>query len=243
MAYINKFFFICFVLCGLSQTLYGADSSTVRSKTLRLRIHALSFMPYSGRIVNNRPSADILFAYEGKYISGYIFPSSDLRTRHSDINYLQVGLYHRLKISDSWEATPYAIVEIPQNNAWFTSPYGILGASIVYHISTKWQIENTFLFADGIRRSDKLDGVHRLRIHRINTQWEWSAFLWTNSDRFDRSGYYSTAWMGTFPVLRKSRFLNLSTSVMIFHMLKRDVHVQGPKNGFLISLIAPIGFL
>lgn len=229
-----------FIILNWGAAVNAGDDSCRNKGSLRLRLHSSGFFPYSGRLINLHPSGDIVGTYEKPFISAYVFQSLDLQTRNSDINYFQAGLYRWFHLSDTWSVTPYAIIEIPQNGKWFNSPYAIGGASVLFSPHTSWQIENTTLWADGFKKADRADIVHRLRLtYAPSHRWEWTGFVWANAAAFDHQSFYSAAVMGSVSLFSQKHNPDIRLSVMLFQMLRRDQGVGGKNRGIQCSLSIP----
>ncbi len=228
----------------LSGKVFSNDSLSSNSDgVFRARLNSASFLPYSGKILSNRPALDILLAYNWKFVSVYAFQSVDIRSTRSDINYFQLGFFRNLKFNEKWKITPYAVIEVPQNGVFYDSPYWITGMSLAYAPSPAWEIENTTLLADGFKSENQKDILNRLKIsYTTKEKWEWTSFIWSNSDHFDKAGFITSGFMLTVPALLKPEKSDLRISFMYFQTLSKDKSIHTLDHTVNATLIWPLSF-
>jgi len=219
------------------------DSSAAPAGFLRIRVNSASFFPYSGKILNLRPTGDVMVTYDVGPVIGYAFESMDIAGRRSDINYFQTGLFRKVYPLKNFTVMGVAILEIPQNGKFYDTPYWVGGMNLTYAISKQWTAQNTTLLVDGFDKAESKDIINRFNLaYTASNRWETALFVWSNSSYFDHRAFHSAALMLTVPVLGEGKKPDLRLSVLYLRMLARDAGVSGLKQGINVSLTAPLSF-
>ena len=120
------------------------------------RFNSSGHFPYTGALINRNVNFDINIYYEYRGYGFFVFKSWDLEDPHSIVNYLQPGIFKKLKFSPSFQLGVFFGYLFSQTSEFRDQDSDYYTAAVAYWtLAENLKLENTSLFFD-LAQSGKL---------------------------------------------------------------------------------------
>lgn len=234
---------IVFLLAARSET-FGqdktnrGDSVVTRHFSVTPRFNSSGHFPYSGALINRNINFDVNLYYENRGYGFFVFKSWDLEDRHSIVNYLQPGIFKKIKFSPSFQLGVFFGYLFSQTTGFRDEDSDYYTAAVAYWMLTEnLKLENTALFFD-LTQSSKL--ANRFLLSWTIKSFRIDIYAW-HRWVFEGAAHATSASLAVnLPRIRISEALSVQTTASYQGYLSEAKPDYAMRDGFLLTIGFPI---
>lgn len=214
------------------------DSVVTRHFSVTPRFNSSGHFPYSGALINRNVNFDVNVYYENRGYGFFVFKSWDLEDRHSIVNYLQPGIFKKVKFSPSFQLGLFFGYLFSQTIGFRDGDSDYYTAAVAYWtLAENLKLENTALFFD-LTQSSKLSNRFLLswtiKSFRIDI-YAWHRWV------FDEGSHATSASLAVnFPRMKLSEVFSVQATASYQGYLTAAKPDYAMRDGFLLSIAFPV---
>lgn len=202
------------------------------------RFNSSGHFPYTGALINRNVNFDINVYYENRGYGFFVFKSWDLEDSHSFVNYLQPGIFKKVKFSPSFQLGLFFGYLFSQTSEFRDEDSDYYTAAVAYWTLTETlKLENTSLFFD-LTQSSKL--ANRLLLTWTIGRFRIDFYTW-HRWVFNAGQHATSASLAVnFPRIRISEVMSIQSTASYQGYLTAAKPDFAMRDGFLLSIGFPM---
>lgn len=202
------------------------------------RFNSSGHFPYTGALINRNVNFDINIYYEYAGYGFFVFKSWDLEDSHSIVNYLQPGVFKKLKFSPSFQLGVFFGYLFSQTSEFRDEDSDYYTAAVAYWtLMEDLKLENTSLFFD-LTQSGKL--ANRLLVSWGIKSFRIDFYVW-HRWVFDEGLHATSASLAiNFPRIRISETFSVQSTASYQGYITAAKPDFAMRDGFLFTIGFPM---